>query len=104
MNNNHSSALNYLLEIMKLYPNDIENFENIGLTYYNLMDYTNAEKYLKKVTQSQLYLNGKSEFFLGIILLQLGRKDEACTYLNQAVNRNYPQASQIFNNNNCKLN
>ncbi|SDN00933.1 O-antigen ligase [Daejeonella rubra] len=102
-NNNYPEALNYLLEIMKLYPNDIENFENIGLTYYNLKDYANAEIYLRKVTEAGVYSNGKSEFFLGISLIQLGRKDEACTFLNQAVKRNYPQASLILNNNNCQV-
>jgi len=99
---NFSEALNYLIQIMKLYPDDIENFENIGLTYYNLKDYAKAEGYLRKVIEAKLYLNGKSEFFMGICLLQLGRKDEACTFLSQATNRNYPQASLIFKSNNCK--
>jgi Flp pilus assembly protein TadD len=103
MNSNFSGVLNYLLEIKKMYPNDIENMENIGLTYFNLGDYKNAEIYLRTVSQAMVYANGKSEFFLGVSLLQLGRKDEACSFLNQAAIRNYPQASQIFNSNNCQI-
>jgi O-antigen ligase/Flp pilus assembly protein TadD len=103
MNSNFSGALNYLLEINKMFPNDVENIENIGLTYFNLGDYTNAVIYLRTVSQAAVYANGKSEFFLGVSLLQLGRKDEACPFLNQAAIRNYPQADQIFNLNNCQI-
>lgn len=103
MNSNFSAALDYLLEIKKMYPNDIENIENIGLTYFNLGDYKNAEIYLRMVSQAMVYSNGKSEFFLGVSLLQLGRKDEACPFLNQAAIRNYPQAKEFFNSNNCQI-
>jgi Flp pilus assembly protein TadD len=103
MNSNFSAALDYLMKIKNMYPDDIENIENIGLTYFNLGDYKNAEIYLRTVSQAMVYLNGKSEFFLGVSLLQLGRKDEACPFLNQAAIRNYPQADQIFNLNNCQI-
>ena len=103
MNSNFSGALAYLLEIKKMYPNDIENIENIGLTYFNLGDYTKAENHLRMVSQAMVYANGKSEFFLGVSLLQLGRKDEACPFLNQAAIRNYPQAKEFFNSNNCQI-
>lgn len=103
MSRNFSGALNYLLEINKMYPNDVENIENIGLTYFNLGDFTNAVIFLRTVSQAAVYLNGKSEFFLGVSLIQLGRKDEACPFLNQAAIRNYPQADQLFNINNCQI-
>jgi Flp pilus assembly protein TadD len=103
MKSNFSGALAYLLEIKKMYPNDIENIENIGLTYFNLGDYTKAENHLRMVSQAMVYANGKSEFFLGVSLLQLGRKDEACPFLNQAAIRNYPQAKEFFNSNNCQI-
>lgn len=96
------TALENLEGIMKLYPNDIENVENIGLTYYYMADYLIAMKYFEKVVLSRAYTNGKSEFFLAKCLLNTGSSDSACTYLQMAVQRNYPGASQQFNDLNCK--
>ena len=99
--NDISLAKFYDIDCIAL-PN-VENSENIGLTYFNLGDYTNAEIYLRMVSQAMVYANGKSEFFLGVSLLQLGRKDEACHFLNKAAIRNYPQAKELFNSNNCQI-
>jgi len=51
-----------------------------------------------------VYGNGKSEFYLGNCLLQLGRKEEACKYLYVSANRNYPGGAILFNKNNCSIN
>ncbi len=96
------TALENLEGIMKLYPNDIENVENIGLTYYYMANYLMAMKYFEKVVLSRAYNNGKSEFFLAKCLLNMGSSDSACTYLQMAAQRNYPGASQQFNDLNCK--
>ena len=103
MKKNFSESLENLLGIMNIYPNDYENLENIGLTYYYMKDYSNAATYFKKVTDAKVYGNGKSEFFLGNCLLELRQKPEACGYLSTAANKNYPMAAILFNKNNCEL-
>lgn len=104
MKRDFPEALENLLGIMKLNPNDYENMENIGITYYFLKDYNSAASYFKRVVDARVYPNGKSEFYLGNCLLQLGRKEEACKYLYVASNRNYQGAAILFNKNNCTLN
>jgi O-antigen ligase len=104
MKRDFPEALENLLGIMKLNPNDYENMENIGITYYFLKDYNSAASYFKRVVDARVYPNGKSEFYLGNCLLQLGRKEEACKYLYVAANRNYQGAAILFNKNNCTLN
>ena len=104
MNKNFPEALENLLGIIKLMPNDFETMENIGLTYYFMKDYASAATYFKKVVDARAYLNGKSEFYLGNCLLQLGKKEEACKYLQVSANRNYPNAAILFNKNNCLIN
>lgn len=103
MKKNFPEALVNQLGIMKLYPNDYENIENIGLTYYYMKDYPHAAIYFKKVSDSRVYLNGKSEFYLGNCLLHTNNKNEACSFLYTASNRNYPGAAILFNKNNCRL-
>ena len=103
MRKNFPEALENLLGIMKLYPNDYETMENIGLTYYFMKDYSSSADYFKKVVNARAYANGKSEFYLGNCLLQLGKKDEACRFLNISANRNYPNAAILFNKNNCSM-
>lgn len=103
MKKNFPEALVNQLSIMKLYPNDYENIENIGLTYYYMKDYIHAAIYFRKVSASRVYLNGKSEFYLGNCLLHTNNKNEACSFLYTASNRNYPGAAILFNKNNCQL-
>lgn len=104
MNKNFPEALENLLGIMKLYPDDFETMENIGLTYYFMKDYASSADYFKKVVDMKAYANGKSEFYLGNCLLQLGKKEEACKYLYFSANRNYPGGAILFNKNNCSIN
>lgn len=104
MKRDFPEALENLLGIMKLNPNDFENMENIGLTYYFMQDYSSAAPFFKRVVDSRVYPNGKSEFYLGNCLLHLGRKEEACKYLYVSANRNYPGGAILFNKNNCSIN
>jgi O-antigen ligase len=104
MRKDFPEALVNLLGIMKLNPNDYETMENIGITYYFMQDYSSAATYFKRVVDARVYPNGKSEFYLGNCLLQLGRKEEACKYLYVSANRNYPGGAILFNKNNCSIN
>lgn len=104
MRKDFPEALENLQGIMRLYPNEYENLENIGLTYYFMQDYANAAVFFRKVVNSKVYNTGKSEFYLGNCLLKLGNKAEACNYLSIAANRNYPNAAILFNKNNCDIN
>lgn len=95
LNKDFKTALENLEGIMKIYPNDIENIENIGLTYYYMEDYPMAIKYFEKVILSGAYNNGKSEFFIAKCLINIGNKGAACNYFQIAAQKNYPGAHQL---------
>ena len=46
----------------------------------------------RQVIATKAYMNGRSEFFKGLCLFNLGKKQEACLYLKIASSKNYPGA------------
>ena len=75
--------------------------ESIGLCYYSTKNYEEAIPYFDKVILSNQSTDGKSEFFKGACLVNLGRAKEGCTYLQNARTRNYPDA-ELYLNTYCK--
>jgi O-antigen ligase len=94
-----STALANFKSILKFFPDDYENLENIGLTYFVAGNYPNAIIYLEKIAQLKNYGNGKSEFYLGQSLINVGRRIDGCHYLSVAAAKNFPGAGQYLKNN-----
>lgn len=97
---NRLAVKNFLLAAVNN-PNNFVYFENAGLAYLNMNDFSNALVNLKKAISLKIASDGKTEYFSGIALLNLGRKEEGCTYLQKAVNLGWKEAA-ITMNSNCK--
>ena len=80
------------LKIVEIDPQDYAYLENIGACYFMLKQYDLAIPYLDQVIATKAYMNGRSEFFKGLCLFNLGKKQEACLYLKIASSKNYPGA------------
>jgi O-antigen ligase/lipoprotein NlpI len=76
-------------------------YENAGICYFNMKDYKNAVSYFDKVLAMKTSSDGKSEFFKGVSLINLGRKDEGCRFLQTAKAKGYKEAEGIIATN-CK--
>ena len=91
----YKKGIDIYLELMKLQPNDYSYIENVGICYYILNDFTNANRYFDKVISSGLAKDGKSEFYNAISLFQINKKEEGCDMLNNALKKNYD--SKVIN-------
>ena len=70
-------------------------YENAGMSYNSLGQFESAISYFDKVIYVFNSLDGKSEYFKGLTLIQLNRKDEGCSYLKKAVEKKYIDNSGI---------
>ena len=62
------------------------------MCYYSLNDFKKAIPLYDKVIQSNSIQTGKSEFFKGICLENMSKKEEGCIYLKKADAKNYSEA------------
>lgn len=94
--NEFEKAINLYEQAIDKDPDEYAYYENLGFSYHKLGDFKNAKKYLKRVIKSQKSKTGKSEFYMGVILLQEDRDKEACKYLIRSRNYNYAGAKQVI--------
>lgn len=90
----YEKALFYFIEAYKLEQTDYTIPENIGLLFFTLRKYDKAVFYFKKVLETHKSLDGKSDFYLGLSLVALNNKDEACKYFTLANNKGFANANE----------
>ena len=82
-------------------PKNYVFFENAGICYFNLKEYQKAINCFNSSIKLQSSVSGKSEFFKGCGLINLGNKTDGCVFLQIAKTKNYKDAEGIINSN-CK--
>lgn len=90
-----------LFELAIEYDNsDYIFYENAAISYYLAGNYENAEIYFDRVINQFKPRNGKSEFYKGIMLVELDRNEEACVLLKRAVELKFSNdgSIQVYNN------
>lgn len=77
--------------------NDTEytHYENAALSFYRGDNFEQAEKLFRYVLSSFEVKNGKSEFYLGLLLYEKKELENACNFWNIAINKNYPLALKV---------
>ena len=70
-------ALEYYSEVVKIVPNWVTVYNNIGLAYYKLGNYEDALANLNKSVQLSDYRYGDAYYNLGYVLYKTGYKDIA---------------------------
>jgi len=73
-------------------PNNYAYLENIGVCYYSNKQFEKAIPYFIQATNFSTATSGKSEFFIAMSYISLGKKDMACAYLQKAKAKKYPEA------------
>ncbi len=82
-------------------PTNYAYFENAGICYYANNEFKKAIKYLNKSIALGTSNTGKSEYFKGICLINLGKREEGCAMVQLAKAKNYPDADPFLKAN-CK--
>ena len=85
----------------KLDPTNYTHAENVGICYYTAQKFPDAIDYFKKSIAVGSSTTGKSEYYLGMSYLMSGKKTEACSALQLANAKKYPDAAAAITNN-CK--
>lgn len=83
-------AAQLFIKAAKINPTNYIIYENAAMSYFNKHEFAKSIIYFDKVLAMTNAGNGKSEFFKGVALLSLGRK-EGCTYLLMAQKKNYKE-------------
>jgi tetratricopeptide (TPR) repeat protein len=74
----------------KINPNFYPALENIGLSYFLMRDFGGAVKYLNMVLDTKASNDGKAEYYLGISLINIGKREEGCqSFLNSEAKKYY---------------
>lgn len=97
----YAAAAQKFIKAASLTPGNYAFYENAGLCYYANRQFDKAVQQFDKAIALGTSTTGKSEYFKGVSLVNMGKKEEGCAYVNTAKARNYPDAD-IFLKSNCK--
>jgi tetratricopeptide (TPR) repeat protein len=92
----YMDAAKVFLEASVLDPNNYAYYENAGVCYYNNNNLEQCLQYFDKSINLNTSTSGKSEFFKGVALNALGKKEEACRLLQVSTNKKYPDANKYY--------
>jgi len=77
-------------------PNNYAYFENAGLCFYANKEFQKAITQFNKSLALGTSTSGKSEYFKGICLLNMGKKEQGCAMVQLAKSKNYPDADMFL--------
>ena len=83
-------AAQFYLQAAQLDPANYTHYENAGICYYSGGNFVKAIPYFEKAVQFTSANTGKSEFFMAMSYIGLGKKDQICAPLNTAKRKGYP--------------
>ena len=92
-----SKALESFKKAEDLMPYEYAYKENIAMSYLQLKDYEKAKKYLFKGINDLNPNNGKPEYLLGFLYVQLKKRDSACIYFRKSYKFNNQIGIKLFN-------
>ena len=79
----------FYLQATQLDPANYTHYENAGISYYSGGDFAKAVQYFEKAVQFSNANTGKSEFFMAMSYIALGKKEKICAPLNTAKLKGY---------------
>ena len=94
-------AASSYMSAFKLDPTNYTHAENVGICLYTAQKFAGAIDYFKKSIAVGSSTTGKSEYYLGMSYLSIGKKIEACSALQLANAKKYPDAAAAITTN-CK--
>lgn len=93
------AAAKFFLQASQIEPDNYTHFENIGICYYTNKNFGICIQYFDKANSFTQNTAGKSYFFKAMAAIALGKKDQACSALNEAKKRAYPDVDTFIKSN-----
>lgn len=94
--NDFKKAIDLYQKAQIINPTFYPAMENIGLSYFLLQDYGTAVQYLDKAIASKMSVDGKAEYFRGIALIDMGKRDEGCQSFLISEGKKYYDARRLY--------
>ena len=92
---NESATLHLLAS--NLDPSEYVHYENAALSYYRGNNFDEAERFFRYVLSNfSTSLNGKSEFYLGMLLYEKKKKEEACKFWNISLKKGFDTSKRLI--------
>ncbi|MCX6331750.1 MAG: O-antigen ligase family protein [Bacteroidetes bacterium] len=85
----YMKAAQFYLQAAQLDPTNYTHYENAGISYYSGGEFVKAIPYFEKAVQFSNATTGKSEFFMAMSYIALGKKKQICTPLITAKRKGY---------------
>jgi O-antigen ligase len=89
--NDLAKAAGYFIKASQLVPDNYTYYENTAMCYFNMHDFKKAIYYFDKSLATGRSADGKSEFFKGVALINLGKQDEGCGLLKISKAKGYKE-------------
>ena len=90
INRQYIKAAQFYIQAAQLDPANYTHYENAGICYYSGGNFGKAIPYFDKAVQFSNANTGKSEFFMAMSYIALGKKEKVCAPLNTAKLKGYP--------------
>ncbi len=101
MKSDFKNAIDLYEKALKINVNFYAAMENIGLSYFLMQDYGQAVKYLDMGLATKTATDGKAEYYRGIALIDMGKRDEGCQSFLISESKKYYDARRLYDLN-CK--
>lgn len=88
-------AANLYEKAARLDYSEYTHYENAALSFYRGDNFDQAEKLFRYVLNTFQVQNGKSEFYLGLLLYEKKKLDDACKFINIALQKGFPNARRV---------
>ncbi|MGC6480098.1 MAG: O-antigen ligase family protein [Flavobacteriaceae bacterium] len=95
---NFFDAIQLFEQACQLDPYQYQHFENAGLSYFSVGDYTRAIQKLDTVIDVFKAPGGKSEYVKALVYTNLGQQDRACEWFKTAALAGFEQAKVEYRN------
>lgn len=90
------TAIELFENSLKINPTFYPAIENIGLSHFLQRDWASAVKYLDMVVNGKMSNDGKAEYYRGISLINLGKRDEGCESFMVSEKKKYYDARRLI--------
>jgi O-antigen ligase len=98
---NYLNAAENYKQAIAIEPSNYTHFENAGICLYSAKKFNECLYYFEKAAAFAENNTGKSEYYIGLSLLNLGKKDQACQALNKSKVKGFADAANMIKGN-CK--
>ena len=90
-----TEAANSYEKAARMNDTEYTHYENAALSFYRGDNFEQAEKLFRYVLNTFQVQNGKSEFYLGLLLYEKKKLDDACKFINIALQKGFPNARRV---------